>query len=379
MAVETLQARTILRRQKRIESWFVSRYGMNLYRGCGHDCAYCDGRSEKYRVEGTFGRDIGVKANALEVLDRELDPARRRKPLRRAFVLLGGGVGDAYQPLERQYELTRGALQILAVRGWPVHVLTKSTLVRRDVDVLRTIHAAQRVVVSVSLSTVDDDLARVLEPGCAAPSARLGLIAQMADEGFGTGVYLMPVVPLLSDAPGQIREAVEDAADAGADFLIHGGMTLKPGRQEDHFRAVLRDHWPEREASLSALYPGNRWGAPSPAYHARIDAAVLDAARRTGLPLRMPQALWDDLVDENDRVTLLLDHIDFLCGLLDRPSPYGRAAHSVAQLDRPLREVRDQVRGLRGVGEVTERLIDEILDTGTSGYYQTLLRECGAV
>lgn len=85
-------AKSILRKHEKIESWFMTHYGMNLYRGCIHNCVYCDGRYEKYYVEGEFGRDVAVKINAIELLAKELDPARKRKPMPKSFMMLGGGV-----------------------------------------------------------------------------------------------------------------------------------------------------------------------------------------------------------------------------------------------------------------------------------------------
>jgi len=79
--IREVEAKSIIRRHRRIDSWFLGGFGLNLYRGCAHNCAYCDGRSESYQVEGEFGRDIAVKTNALSILERELDPARKRKPL----------------------------------------------------------------------------------------------------------------------------------------------------------------------------------------------------------------------------------------------------------------------------------------------------------
>ena len=113
MPVTEIQAKSLLRKFNRTESWFLGRYGMNLYRGCGHNCIYCDGRAEKYYVEGDFGKDIVVKTNAAELLTKELDPSRRRKPLRKGFVILGGGVCDSYQPIEAHYKITRKLLSII--------------------------------------------------------------------------------------------------------------------------------------------------------------------------------------------------------------------------------------------------------------------------
>lgn len=83
MTIREIEARSILRKNKKIESWFLTSYGMNLYRGCLHDCVYCDGRAEKYQVDGEFGEDVVVKVNAIDLLLRELDPRRKRTPFRR--------------------------------------------------------------------------------------------------------------------------------------------------------------------------------------------------------------------------------------------------------------------------------------------------------
>src|SRR5512136_2231679 len=129
VTIREVEAKSLLRKQKRIDSWFISAYGMNLYRGCVHNCAYCDGRAEGYYVEGEFGADVTVKVNAIEVLRRELNPQRKRTPFKRGFMMVGGGVGDSYQPVEQTYQLTRQVLQVIAEHNFPVHLLTKSTLI----------------------------------------------------------------------------------------------------------------------------------------------------------------------------------------------------------------------------------------------------------
>ena len=126
MSVKEVQAKSILRKHKKIDSWFISRYGMNLYRGCNHNCIYCDGRSERYFVEGRFGEDLVVKTNAPEILQRELDPRRKRSPLKRSYIIIGGGVNDSYQPLEKKYRLTSKVLQIVADSDLPVQTRASS-------------------------------------------------------------------------------------------------------------------------------------------------------------------------------------------------------------------------------------------------------------
>lgn len=101
MPVKEIEAKSILRTHKKIDSWFISHYGMNFYRGCAHNCVYCDGRSEGYYVDGEFGEDVTVKVNAVDVLRRELNPRRKLPPFKRSYMMVGGGVGDSYQPIEK--------------------------------------------------------------------------------------------------------------------------------------------------------------------------------------------------------------------------------------------------------------------------------------
>ena len=130
--IRETRAKTILNKHKRIDSWFMSSCGMNIYRGCAHNCAYCDGRSEKYRVNGDFGAEIMAKVNAPELLQKSLDPRGKRKPFPNGYIMLGGGIGDSYQPCEEKLRLTRKTLKVLAQHSFPIHILTKSCRTRED-------------------------------------------------------------------------------------------------------------------------------------------------------------------------------------------------------------------------------------------------------
>ncbi|PKP54868.1 hypothetical protein CVT91_17795, partial [Candidatus Atribacteria bacterium HGW-Atribacteria-1] len=173
MTIRETEAKSILRKYKKIDSWFISRYGMNLYRGCIHNCIYCDGRSEGYYVDGEFGEDVTIKVNAVEILRRELDPKRKRAPFKRSFIMIGGGVGDSYQPIEEKYQLSRRALELVDEYNFPVHVLTKSTLIKKDIDILKKINKKSRTIISFSFSSVDDKISAIFEPGVPPPSERL--------------------------------------------------------------------------------------------------------------------------------------------------------------------------------------------------------------
>ncbi len=299
----------MLRKHRKIDSWFLSRYGMNLYRGCFHNCVYCDGRAEGYYVTGDFGEDVAIKVNAVDILRRELDPRRRRKPLSRGYVMLGGGVGDSYQPMEKRYELTRGALQVVHDSGFPVHVLTKSTLVTRDVDILKAINERSRAIVSFSFSSVDEATSAIVEPRVPCPGERLDAIRFFKSQGIACGMFLLPIIPLVTDTAELLEEAVAKAADAGVDFIIFGAMTLKEGRQKDYFEAQVRDRYPGLATEHARIYRGSKWGEPAVEYTEPLGRTVGAIARRYRMPLRMPPALYREILAENDLVVVILEHI----------------------------------------------------------------------
>ncbi len=373
MTIKEIEAKSILRKHKKIDSWFISHYGMNLYRGCMHNCVYCDGRSEGYYVDGEFGKDVVVKVNAIEVLRRELDPKRKRTPFKRSFIMVGGGVGDSYQPIEKKYQLTRKALQLVYEYNFPVHMLTKSTLIKRDVDILRKINERNRAIVSFSFSSVDNKISAIFEPGVPSPDKRLETLAFFKKEGTSCGMFLLPVIPFVTDKPGLIEEAIRKAKEVGVDFVIFGGMTLKDGRQKDYLMNVLRQHYPHLTAEYENIYRGNKWGEATGEYYGLLNLTFNSIAKKYEMPKRIPFALYKDILSENDLVVVILEHIDYLLKLEGRISPFGYAAYSISQLEEPLSTMKRELQKLKGVGRTTERLILEILETGTSSYYEKLL------
>ena len=372
MIVKEINAKSILRKHKRIDSWFVSCYGMNFYRGCAHNCIYCDGRAEKYQVEGEFGEEVAVKINAIEILRRELDPKRKRVPLKKCFMMVGGGVGDSYQPVEQKYQLTRQALELMLEFNLPAHVLTKSTLIERDIDLLKKINEQTRTIVNFSFSSLDDEISAIFEPGVPPPSLRLETIRKFKQAGIPCGLFLMPVIPFITDTPEQIEKVFYKAKEIGVDYIIFSGMTLKDGRQKHYFLNVLKNHYPDLIAEYQHIFQPNEWGQAIDEYYASIHQSFLPIAKKYQIPIRMPLHLFSDILEENDRVEVVLGHIDYLCKIQGRSSPFGYAAYSISQLKQPLSSMRGQLQRIKGVGQTTERIIVEILDAGKSTYLEKI-------
>jgi DNA repair photolyase len=373
LTIREIEAKSILRKHKKIDSWFISCYGMNLYRGCAHNCVYCDGRAEGYYVDGEFGKDVTVKVNAIELLRRELDPQRKRVPAKRSFIMVGGGVGDSYQPLEKRYELTRKALELMHEYNFPVHMLTKSTLIKRDIDILKEINKQSKAIVSFSFSSVDDGISAIFEPGVPPPRERLKTISFFKNEGISCGMFLLPVVPLLTDTAELLEESIRKAKEVGVDFVIFGGMTLKEGRQKDYFFDALKKTHPELIAEYQNIYKGSEWGEATREYYSSISQRFNSIAKKYRMPKRMPLALYRDILERNDLVVVILEHIDYLLKLEGKPSSFGYAAYSISQLKEPLSTMKGSLQKIKGVNRIIEPVILEILATGTSSYYEELL------
>ena len=373
--IEEVLAKSILRKHKKIDSWFLTHYGINLYRGCSHNCIYCDGRAESYRVDGDFGKDITVKSNAISLLQRELDPRRKRKPMPKSFMLIGGGVCDAYQSVEKKYELARKTLELCVKFKYPAHVLTKSTLVERDLDLLQKINEQNKTIVSFSFSSADDKISSIFEPGVPSPTKRLETIKKMKDAGMTCGMFLMPIIPFITDKPEILAETIKKGKDAGIDFIIFGSMTLKVGRQKDYFMKVLKKYYPNLLPEYEIIYSQNsKWGASDYEYNKSLNQIFDKIATENNIPKRITPYIYKDIISENDLIIVILEQLDYLLKLKNRKSPYGYAAYSLSKLKSPIKDFSaNELLKISGVGEVSLKLIQEIIRTGTCKYYENMM------
>jgi DNA repair photolyase len=373
--IREITAKSILLKHKKIDSWFASSYGINLYRGCTHNCVYCDGRSEKYQVEGEFGRDCTIKTNAIALLDKELNPERKRSPFRNGFFTVCGGVSDSYQPFEKTRELCRQTLELLYKYRHPVHMLTKSTLIERDIDLLQKINRQNKALVSFSFSSVDDEISRLLEPGVPPPSERLKTLRRIKAAGISCGMYLMPVVPFLTDSCEMIDNSVAQAKNAGVDFIVFGGMTLKAGRQKEHFMSFIKRYFPEYVTRYENLYSADTlWGSPEATYAFSIEKLFESIATKYSVPKRIPSPIFTPLVSRKELLLLILEQLDYLVKMKNINSPYGYAAYTLSNVITPIETFSyEELLRLKGIGPFTAQLILEILTTGKCTYYEKML------
>lgn len=229
---------------------------LNPYRGCEHGCAYCYARPTHEYLGFSAGLDfesrILVKEDAAALLRRELSSPRWVPE-----TLALSGVTDPYQPVERKLRVTRACLEVLAEFRNPVAVITKSRLVTRDVDLLAELAAVGAARVALSVTTLDTDLARKLEPRAASPRERLRAIEELAAAGIPVSVMVAPVVPGLTDH--EMPQILEAAAAAGADSAGFVPLRL-PGAVAPLFAGWLEAHFPDRKEKVLNRVRGMRGG-----------------------------------------------------------------------------------------------------------------------
>ena len=265
----TLTAKSLLNR-------CVSRRAMpftwtiNPYRGCEFGCRYCYARYTHEFMEMRDGLDfeqkIYVKQHAAGLLRHDL---RRVKP-DEAIAL--GTATDPYQPAERRYEVTRGILEEFARhRGFELGIVTKSNLISRDLALLQQVAGANKLSVHITITTLDTDLARILEPRAPRPDLRLDAVRALSQAGLRVGVSCSPVVPGITDSPKDLESVIRAAAEAGADYVFANPLFLKPCSAAI-FLPFLEQNFPHLAATYRQRYQDRAFLAP--AYTKRLSQLV---------------------------------------------------------------------------------------------------------
>jgi DNA repair photolyase len=221
------------------------RFTINAYRGCSHACTYCFARPTHDYLGLDIGRDfetkIVVKVNAVERLRVELAAKRWA-----GHHIAMGTNTDPYQRCEGKYHLTQGIIKTLTEAANPFSILTKSTLVLRDLDLLVTAAARTTVRVNLSIGTLDECVWKLTEPGTPHPRRRVEAVRKLNDAGIPCGVLIAPILPELSDDPDQLNDVVDAVVEAGAVSVSAVGLHLRPGVKE-HFMGWLHDARPDLE------------------------------------------------------------------------------------------------------------------------------------
>lgn len=228
---------------------------------------YCYTRGSKYG--GDHGIEVSAKSNAVPILKKQLKNRIRRNE--RGIIVLGSAA-DPYPLLEAELKLTREVLGIIKRYKFPLHLCTKSTLILRDMDILRDINELSilphdlkdimdfGVIISFSFSTLNDDIAQILEPGAPSPIKRLETMKKFSEAGFKTGIINMPIIPCLSDSEKEIEEMVNASKNYGAHYVLYGGLTLYGNAPDDcktlYFN-FLKKNYPDFLPEYENLFNGS--------------------------------------------------------------------------------------------------------------------------
>ncbi len=292
------QFKTILNIRKQPDSWFWEKYGLNLYNGCEHGCIYCDSRSAKYYLPTDFENDIVVKDNVETMLEAKIIKSRTML----ADVVCMSGATDPYHAAENKYQNTRWALKVLQKYGFPVHILTKSMLVTRDLDIINEI-AKQWACISFTITASEKETARFLEPKAPSPEMRFKAIANIKTKypDIQSGILLMPVIPFISDASWQLEDLIKKGKDHGADYILFGsGMTMRD-TQALWFMKHLKEKFPILLPKYEMLYRfkydpkkySGEYGV-SNSYHQHVNETIVTLCEKYNMPIRIKRFIPED-------------------------------------------------------------------------------------
>ena len=235
-------------------------WSLNPYQGCVHGCHYCFARRYHYFLDLNPGKDFSgivfVKLNVPGLLRRELS----RSSWGYETVVIGTAT-DPYQPIEGKYRLTRQCLEVFCQKRSPVSLVSKGTMMVRDQDLLAELAERAGCTVCFSITTLDDNLWRRLEPGTPPPRKRLQAMERLVSSGVNAGVLLAPIIPGITDSNESLTEVVKGAAEHGARFLESNVLNLKEGTKQ-HFMGFLEQEYPR----LARAYKGVYTGAFAPGY-----------------------------------------------------------------------------------------------------------------
>lgn len=294
--MEYVKTRTIMTKSDQGEKWFGIDYHMNLYKGCSFGCIYCDSRSDCYHISNFD--EVKSKVNALEILEQELSSKGYRG------VVSFGTLSDPYNPCEEELEITRNALKLILKYGFGVSIDTKSDLILRDLDLLKEISNNNSVIIKISISTCDDEVAKKIEPNVISCTKRFEVLKRIRQEGLYAGVLMTPVLPFLTDTEENIRMMVEQSCDSDAKFIYTKmGMNLRTN-QRSYYYQKLDELYPGLSTDYEAVY-GNKYFCSSLQYRHLMEL-FLNLCHKNGILTEM-----EDIIKDYKKEILMNEQISF--------------------------------------------------------------------
>ncbi len=266
--------KSVLNKTKKRDSWFLDDYSVNMYSSCAFNCLYCYIRGSKYGTN--LANTLSVKSNAVELLDRQLFNRARKEQY---GIIVVSSATEPYMKIEQEYELTREALKLILKYRFPVHIITKSDLVIRDFDLLQSINRAailpkdlqpkisKGTIISFSFSMLDDEVAKIFEPGATPPSARLKAVNASVKANFLTGISMMPLLPFISDTTANLDRLYGTFKAMNIDYILPATLTLHGDSKASSKTLVtnaIKKHFPALETRYINYF---KYGYEMPKYY----------------------------------------------------------------------------------------------------------------
>ncbi|MCY3413558.1 MAG: hypothetical protein INQ03_18090 [Candidatus Heimdallarchaeota archaeon] len=358
--------KTALNRFKFIDSWFWNRYSLNAYNGCQIGCVYCDARSSRYYLPIHFDTEIMVKQDLAMVLDNQI---RSSKAL--PDVVAMSGTSDPYQAAEARFFNTQTCLKVLKKYSYPVKIISKSNLIRRDYELINQIGKQTWASVSFTITTMDKILSKFLEQGAAFPEQRIESI-NIIKKNYAhiqTGITLMPIIPYLTDNEENLEAIFQAAYEVGADYIIMSpGMTMNDvqgswflNKLETRYPELLEKYRDVYNFTSSSNYDGRE--VPCTSYFEELMPRVQKIVKKFSIPLRMQRYLPNDFRYNNYILAekLLTESYDQLL-FGKRNNQLHWAAMHIQNLDRDIMDYYDSdaLSEIQGVKEISSRIKKDI-------------------
>ncbi len=375
------------------DSWFWVNASINPYRGCEHNCRYCDGKAEWYRLDN-FNSQIRVKTDSQRYFEKELlslGYIPKERPALDQYIsstnseeripqkiltlfAIGGGVCDVYQQAEKRFKITRKLLKVAYRFRVPISILTKSALVLRDLELIKKIHAQSYANVSLSITLMDDEIRKIFEPKSHSIDDRFSTLQTIRKNEIPGGIMLMPILPGVGDTEGNLKNIVMKGKEIGTKFVLPAGLTLKPGRNKREMLTTIQNHYPQLGNLYKDLYSNdNKYGMP------RKDVDYLnngvkfvhELCFKNKIPDRIPRYLPPYVIKINYVVSTILFNLTYYYQYVREQSwkkyvDYAKIGRMIEQSSQSVSSLsKTKLKSLISNDLVFE-VVEEVLQTGVS-------------
>lgn len=366
------KAKTILNIHKHVDGgWFWSKYSANPYIGCEWGCQYCYARDEKYnphkpkkdklvnKFEDPFSEYIKIKINAPELLDNSL----RHKPKEVIYL-------DSYMPIDVKYQYARKMLEICMKHNFPVFINEKSTLILRDLDILKQINIKSYLNIGWSIITTKDDKTRkIIESKTPTVKSRFETMKKLSDNNILTGTIFMPIIPFLYDDEENIEAVIRKTKESGGKYMLDGGLTLQ-GYCKNHFYKTLKKYFPEYIEKYEKLYDNTNFFNE---YTKNTHKLVKKYCNKYNLPnnIKRPLNFYPNNLHINKKIAEIFYNNARELQLSGkggyREWSYRKTAWILDDLEQNIKTIYEKHGGdgfkkIKGIGETSSKRIEESLN-----------------